>query len=235
MQTLFLIPARGGSKGIPGKNVKLFAGKPLVSYSILLARQFAQDRDICLSTDGDAIAAIAESMGLALHFRRPAELATDKSSTDDVIRHALNYYASIGLIYDNVLLLQPTSPLRQAIHVKEALSIYTPGVDLVLSVKLAEANPYFVLFEENNDGLLEKSKTANFTRRQDCPKVWQANGAIYIYNAENLKKAIEPANRRIIKYVMESKYSADLDTELDWQYAEFLNSKLHILQAPNEV
>ena len=228
MQTLFLIPARGGSKGIPGKNVKLFAGKPLVSYSIALARQFAKDRDICLSTDDDTIAAVAKSMGMPIPFRRPHELATDTASTNDVIKHALDFYASLGRTYDNIVLLQPTSPLRQTIHIKEALSLYTNEIDLVLSVKLAEANPYFVLFEETEDGFLEKSKTGTFTRRQDCPKVWQANGAIYIYNVESLKQAIEPENRRIVKYVMESKYSVDLDTELDWQYAEFLNSKLNI-------
>jgi CMP-N,N'-diacetyllegionaminic acid synthase len=234
MQTLFIIPARGGSKGIPGKNLKLFAGKPLLSYSIDLARQLTKDRDICLSTDDDAIIALAEGMGLALPFRRPYELATDKATTDDVIRHALDFYISIGRTYDNIVLLQPTSPFRQVSHVQEALSLFTPEIDLVLSVNLAEANPYFVLFEETKDGFLIKSKTGTFTRRQDCPKVWQANGAVYIYNVQSLLKGIEPANRRIVKYEMEYEYSADLDTELDWLFAEFLNSKLHLLQAPDE-
>jgi CMP-N,N'-diacetyllegionaminic acid synthase len=229
MQTLFLIPARGGSKGIPGKNVKLFAGKPLISYSIDLARQFARDSDICLSTDDDGIAAFAEKMGLPLPFRRPGEFATDTASSNDVIMHALRYYESQGRSYDNIVLLQPTSPLRKAVHIKEALALYSQDIDLVLSVKLTDANPYFVLFEENKNGLLEKSKTGTFTRRQDCPEVWQANGAIYIYNVKSLKQNIEPAHRRIVKYVMESKYSADLDSEFDWLFAEFLNSTLTIL------
>lgn len=229
MHTLFIIPARGGSKGIPGKNARLFAGKPLVSYSIELARQFAADADICLSTDDDAIAAVAEGMGLHLPFRRPPELSTDTAPAEEVIRHALDFYTSRGNSYDNLVLLQPTSPLRQAFHVKEALALYSPHIDLVLSVKLAEANPYFVLFEETKDGFLEKSKTGTFTRRQDCPLVWQANGAIYVFNVQSLRQAIKPANRRIMKYVMEDKYSADLDTETDWQYAEFLQSKLSLL------
>ena len=143
MHTLFIIPARGGSKGIPGKNVRLFAGKPLLSYSIDLARQFAADADICLSTDDDAIAGVAEGMGLHLPFRRPPELSTDTASSEEVIRHALDFYTSRGNSYDNIVLLQPTSPLRQAFHVKEALALYSPDIDLVLSVKLAEANPYF--------------------------------------------------------------------------------------------
>ena len=120
MQTLFLIPARGGSKGIPGKNVKLFAGKPLVSYSIALARQFAKDRDICLSTDDDTIAAVAKSMGMPIPFRRPPELGTDTATTNDVIMHALDFHASIGRTYDNIVLLQPTSPLRQTNQIGRA-------------------------------------------------------------------------------------------------------------------
>lgn len=228
MEILYLIPARGGSKGIPGKNIKLFSGKPLISYSIELARQFTSDDNICVSTDSDEIAAIAESMGLVVPFRRPTELSSDEATTNDVILHAIEYYKSIGRSYVALVLLQPTSPFRQEFHLKEALALYSEDVDLVMSVKLTEANPYFVLFEENEAGFLEKSKTGIFTRRQDCPEVWQANGAIYIFNVNSLNKE-KSQKRRIKKYVMESKFSVDLDTELDWQFAEFLNSKLKLL------
>ncbi|MEI6749509.1 MAG: cytidylyltransferase domain-containing protein [Bacteroidales bacterium] len=228
MKTLYLIPARGGSKGIPGKNLKLFAGKPLISYSIELARQFASDDNICLSTDDTIIAAIAEGMGLVVPFLRPSVLASDTASTNDVILHAINYYESLGRKYDAIVLLQPTSPFRQAFHLKEALELYSENVDLVMSVKLTDANPYFVLFEENEMGLLEKSKTGNFTRRQDCPDVWQVNGAIYIYNVKSLIEN-KPLDCRTLKYVMESRYSVDLDTELDWQFAEFLNAEMKLL------
>jgi CMP-N,N'-diacetyllegionaminic acid synthase len=228
MKTLFLIPARGGSKGIPGKNIKLFAGKPLISYSIELARQFTSDDNICVSTDNDEILAVAESLGLAVPFHRPLELSTDTASTNDVILHALRYYESIGHSFDAIVLLQPTSPFRKAYHLKEALDLYSANVDLVMSVKLTDANPYFILFEENNAGFLENSKIGNFTRRQDCPKVWQANGAIYIYNVKSMQNN-KPLKSRILKYVMESTYSVDLDTELDWQFAEFLNAKLKLL------
>jgi CMP-N,N'-diacetyllegionaminic acid synthase len=228
MGTLYLIPARGGSKGIPGKNIKLFSGKPLISYSIDLARQFTSDDNICVSTDDDGIATIAERMGLVVPFRRPPELSSDEATTNDVILHAIEYYKSIDRSYDALVLLQPTSPFRQEFHLKEALALYTEDVDLVMSVKLTDANPYFVLFEENEAGFLEKSKIENFTRRQDCPEVWQANGAIYIYNVNSLNKE-KSQKCRIKKYVMESKFSVDLDTELDWQFAEFLNSKLKLL------
>jgi CMP-N,N'-diacetyllegionaminic acid synthase len=228
MKTLFLIPARGGSKGIPGKNSKLFAGKPLISYSIELARQFTTDDNICLSTDDDEIAVVAESMGLIVPFRRPSELSTDTASTKDVILHALTYYELLGKTFDTIVLLQPTSPFRQKYHVKEALALYSDEVDVVMSVRLTDANPYFVLFEENEEGFLEKSKTGNFSRRQDCPQVWQANGAIYVYNVKSLNEN-KSLNSRILKYVMESTYSVDLDTELEWQFAEFLNAKLKLL------
>jgi CMP-N,N'-diacetyllegionaminic acid synthase len=228
MKTLFLIPARGGSKGIPGKNIKLFSGKPLIFYSIELARQFTSDDNICVSTDSNEIVAIAEGFGLLVPFRRSPELSTDEATTYDVILHAIDFYKSIGRSYDAVVLLQPTSPFRQEFHLREALALYSKEVDLVMSVKLTDANPYFVLFEENEDGYLEKSKTGNFTRRQDCPEVWQANGSIYIYNTNSLKNE-KTLKRRILKYVMENNYSVDLDTELEWQFAEFLNSKLKLL------
>ena len=104
---LFVIPARGGSKGIPGKNIKPLCGKPLIGYSIEVAREFADD-DICLSTDDPAIAGVAEEQfGLRVPFLRPAELATDRSGTYGVLLHALDFYAARGRLYDTLVLLQP--------------------------------------------------------------------------------------------------------------------------------
>ena len=135
MKTLFIIPARGGSKGIPGKNIKLLAGKPLIAYSIEVARQLADDADICVSTDDAEIASVLRDMWLHLPFMRPAELATDRSSTYDVLIHALDHYANLGRNYDTIVLLQPTSPFRTVDDVKKALAIYTPNIDLVVTVK----------------------------------------------------------------------------------------------------
>lgn len=106
---LFVIPARGGSKGIPGKNIKPLCGKPLIGYSIEVAREFADDDDICLSTDDPAIAGVAEEQfGLRVPFLRPTELATDRSGTYGVLLHALDFYAARGRLYDTLVLLQPT-------------------------------------------------------------------------------------------------------------------------------
>ena len=150
MRSLFLIPARGGSKGIPHKNIKELNGKPLIHYSIDIARAVAADEDICVSTDDEEIIKCVEQTGLKVPFVRPAELASDTATTNDVIIHAINYYKSLGREYDNVVLLQPTSPLRKAYQVREAMELYTDDVDMVVSVK--ENLSSVVLFKENENG-----------------------------------------------------------------------------------
>jgi len=119
MNILYLIPARGGSKGIPHKNIKSLAGKPLIYYSIDVARELTTDDNICVSTDDNEIIKVVENYGLKVPFKRPDELATDNATTNDVILHAINFYESIGKQYDIIVLLQPTSPLRKSQHVKE--------------------------------------------------------------------------------------------------------------------
>lgn len=229
MKTLYIIPARGGSKGIPGKNLRILAGKPLILHSLELARQFADDQDICLTTDCEEIAKIASEVNYQIPFIRPASLSDDSSGMNEVLLHALNHYKQLGKEYECIVLLQPTSPFRLPVHVDGAMSLYTREVDMVVSVKKAEANPYFVLFEENSNGFLAKSKTGNFVRRQDCPAVWQYNGAVYVINTESLKKSGLQNFTKVIKYPMDELHSVDLDTELDWQFAEFLNGIYKIL------
>ena len=150
MRSLFLIPARGGSKGIPHKNIKELNGKPLIHYSIDIARAVADDEDICVSTDDEEIIKCVEQMGLKVPFVRPAELASDTATTSDVICHAINYYKSLGKEYDNVVLLQPTSPLRKAYQVKEAMELYTKAIELNPTFAEAYMN-LGVLKEKNND------------------------------------------------------------------------------------
>ena len=154
MKALYLIPARGGSKGIPHKNIKLLNGKPLIQYSIEIARQLADDCDICVSTDDIEIKRIAEELGLKVPFLRPDYLASDTAGTSDVIVHALDFYAEQGKAYDVVVLLQPTSPLRTVQNVKDCLSMYTPDYDMVTTVK--ESSVSAVLCRENTNGYIEK-------------------------------------------------------------------------------
>lgn len=220
MKDLILIPARGGSKGIPGKNIKPLNGRPLIYSTLDAATAIAQRDDICISTDSEEIIQVIREYGLDVPFKRPAHLATDTAGSYDVILHALNFYSQKGIGYDRVILLQPTSPFRTSTHIREALSLFEPELDMVVSVKISHANPYFTLFEENQDGFLRPSKAGRFTRRQDCPTVYEYNGAIYIMNMESLQDGAPVNFLKIKKYIMNEEDSIDLDSPLDWTLAE---------------
>lgn len=223
MKTLYVIPARGGSKGIPGKNIKLLAGRPLIAYSIDVARKLADDVDICVSTDDAKIVAVVESMGLKVPFMRPDSLATDSSGTYEVLIHALDFYANKGIIYDTIVLLQPTSPFRTAEDVRQCIEKYTPQIDMVVSVKEASSNPYYNCFEVNDKGYLHISKGDGlYTRRQDAPKAWEYNGAVYVINSTSLRKMHLGQFTHRIMSEMPSNRSIDLDTTTDWLIAETL-------------
>lgn len=229
MKTLFLIPARAGSKGIVKKNTRVIGNKPLVIHSLSLARKFASDADICISTDDNDVVIAAENEGYSVPFLRPDYLANDGASMRDVILHALNHYADKNIIFDIVVLLQPTSPFRLPEHLKQALELFDPAVDMVVSVMESKANPYFVLFEEDKDGYLEKSKNGNFTSRQECPKVYQLNGAIYVINSQSIKEKSMADFTKIMKIEMDQLHSIDLDTEIDWKLAVVLNEEYKLL------
>ena len=221
MKILVIIPARGGSKGIPHKNIKPLNGKPLIHYTIDEAREIVGDDDICVSTDDPEIIKCVEDYGLCVPFVRPEELATDTAGTYEVLLHALSFYEKQGTHYDVVLLLQNTSPFRKAEQIKEALALYNDNVDMVVSVKECAANPYYCVFEEDNNGYLHVCKgNGNIFRRQDAPKVYEYNGAIYIMNAEKLKTTHMHKMQKRVKYVMDDLSSFDLDTMWDWQMAE---------------
>ncbi len=221
MKILTVIPARGGSKGIPHKNIKRLNGKPLIYYTIDCARAICNDEDICVSTDDAEIISVVEQYGLKVPFVRPAELASDTAGTYEVLLHALDFYEKQGRHYDVVLLLQNTSPFRSSLHVKEALELYKPEVDMVVSVKEASSNPYYNCFEENDKGFLQISKGDGlYTRRQDVPKAYEYNGAIYVINPESLKKMPLGKFSKRIKYVMDDIHSVDLDNMIDWIFAE---------------
>lgn len=223
---LVVVPARGGSKGIPRKNVKLLADKPLIAYAIEETKEALPEAYILVSSDDDEIIEVAKQWGADVPFVRPAHLASDTASTYDVLIHAMDWYEGQFGKVDVLVLIQPTSPFRKAIHIREAVDLYEEGLDMVVSVKETDANPYYVLFEENSMGYLAPSKEANFTRRQDCPIVYEYNGAVYVINPEALRKAGSMRDlQKIKKYMMSGADSLDLDTKLDWEIAEFLMQK----------
>lgn len=223
---LIVIPARGGSKGLPGKNIKELAGKPLIHYSIEIARKLFSDQFICVSTDDEKIKKIAEQTGLKVPFLRPAALATDTASTQEVILHAVDFYENrFGRKFHKALLLQPTSPFRETAHIEDAMAMYSLEVDMVVSVKETKANPYFNLFESTGSGWIEKSKKAHFTDRQSCPKVYELNGSIYIINLSSLRAKKMSEFDKMKAFVMDAKYSIDIDNELDWKITELIISR----------
>lgn len=223
---LIIIPARGGSKGIPRKNIKPLNGKPLIYYAIDTARAITSDENICVSTDDVEIKSVVEAYGLKVPFLRPDELATDTAGTYEVLLHALDFYEQQGKHYDIVLLLQVTSPFRKAKQVKEALELFRQTNDkdaMVVSVKECPSNPYYDIFEEDQDGYLQISKgDGTIYRRQDAPKVYEYNGAIYIMDAHTLKHTHMHKIPHRVKYVMDAKSSFDLDTMQDWEMAEMM-------------
>ncbi|MEX0967247.1 MAG: acylneuraminate cytidylyltransferase family protein [Bacteroidia bacterium] len=222
MNDLVVIPARGGSKGIPGKNIKMLNGKPLIHYSIEVAREVFADEQILVSTDSPAIRDVAEQTGLDVPFLRPSALATDSAGSYEVLLHALARAEEQGMDPSRLILLQPTSPFRQARHVKEAMDLFSTDCEMVVSVKVADGNPYYNLREEDDFGWLQKFKEADNTRRQDIPEVYQFNGAVYVINIAALRNRTMIRFDRVRKYLMDPYYSLDLDTPLDWHIAECL-------------
>lgn len=222
MKPLVIIPARGGSKGVPGKNIKLLGGKPMIQYTIEAARAVFEDACICVSTDDEGIKAVVEQTSLRVPFLRPTDLATDTAGSYEVILHAIAHYEANGYFPDTILLLQPTSPFRTAEHLRAALDTFDENCEMVVSVKETKANPYFTLREESEAGWLTNSKQGNFTRRQDCPKVYELNGAIYIMHAQDVKSKPISEFTKVRKFEMDELSSHDIDTMMDWWLAEVL-------------
>jgi CMP-N,N'-diacetyllegionaminic acid synthase len=231
MKPLVVIPARGGSKGVPKKNIKLLNSKPLINYSIEAAQAVFENAIICVTTDSQEIKEVVENTtNLKVPFLRPDYLSTDDASTYDVLLHAIDFYEKKGYVADTLILMQPTSPFRTQAHIQEALKLYSKDIDMVVSVKETKSNPYYVLFEENEKGFLAKSKESDFIRRQDCPNVWELNGALYIINIQSLRNGPIGSFKKMIKYVMNEIDSIDIDTMFDWKLAELCVSDLTKLE-----
>ena len=228
MKTLWLIPARGGSKGIPDKNLKPFCGESLVSRAVRQALECASPDDtVFVSTDSSRIRLEAENAGIEVSFMRPEELASDSASTYSVILHVLEEFKRKGATFEKVILLQPTSPFRTLEDIRNAENLWHPGIDMVVSVNDSKANPYFNLFETDKDGFLKISKgEGDYSRRQDAPKVWEYNGAVYVMSVEALMKSPMSKFKKIIPYEMPGSRSIDLDTPQDWTIAETIFSSL---------
>lgn len=223
MRTLFVIPARGGSKGIPGKNIKPMGGIPLICRSIDIARKFVEDNDICVTTDSDEIIEVVKQHGMDVPFKRPDYLATDTASSHDVLIHAIDFYKEKGIEYDWMVLLQPTTPFRREEDLRKMLEMMSNDIDMVVSVKQAETNPYYNCFSVDEKGFLKrfiKPQTEMIGRQSQKPMIYEKNGSVYIVNVPSLRKQRMNAFEKVRFYEMDKVYSIDIDEPLDWIFAE---------------
>lgn len=216
--TLFVITARGGSKGLPGKNIKELCGKPLIAYSIDVARAFTSDENICVSTDSEEIKRVVEAYGLKVPFIRPDYLATDTATSNDVLVHAVNYYKGQNREYRKLCLLQPTSPLRTAEDVKGAMDLYRDDIDMVVSVVKSHAPA--VLCQDDEEGFVQLVYNKKALGRQQLPDMYEYNGAVYVMNVSSLlEKGMGGFSKRV-KYVMSKEHSVDIDGIYDFYQVE---------------
>lgn len=222
---LGLIPARGGSKRIPRKNLVAVAGKPLLAWTIDAARSAHQLDRLILSTDDDEIAALGRRHGAEVPFMRPPQLASDTATGHDVVVHAVKTLAERGRQFDYVVVLQPTSPLRGHQDIDDAITLLlNKGADAVVSVCQTDHPP------EWSNTLPDDLSMRDFlrpgvrnTRSQDLPTSYRLNGAIYIYDcARLLRDEIQEMERNTFAYIMPRLRSIDIDEEIDLQIAEFL-------------
>ena len=222
-QTIATICARGGSKGLPGKNIRLFAGKPLIVHTIEQALACTLLDAVFVSTDDDAIADIARAAGATVPYLRPAELASDTAAKLPVIEHLVRHLEQGGQRIARIVDLQPTSPLREAHDITQALNA-CPDMPLTVSVCQAQDNPYFNLVERGADGNIALCKGQGNTRRQDSPDVFALNGSIYVWQRNALTQAAVQGLWSVQLGVVEMPHwkSVDIDDLNDFEYAEWL-------------
>lgn len=223
MRTLAVIPARGGSKRLPGKNTKQFFGKPLIAWTIEFALSVSFFDEIQVSTDCPQIASVCASYGVEVTRLRPAELATDEATSVDVVLDMLDWRRSSGAEFDAVALLQPTTPVRFMQRWYAAQNLLTSGdCEGVIGVSPAVTHPYLA-FRGSEDGYLVPwvSNPDGLTRSQDYPPAYAVNGSLYLVKADTLaeQKTFFPKKSRSV-LCADPVENIDIDTPLDWCVAE---------------
>lgn len=227
MKNIAIITARSGSKGLKDKNIKLLEGKPLLAYSIEAALQTGLFDCVHVSTDSGHYADIARQYGADVPFLRDAELATDTAGTWDVLRAVVNRYLQLGQQFDTVTLLQPTSPLRDAEDIRAAFDIFKEkAADSVISVCEVEHSPKLcnTLGTDNSmNGFVDLCRVGC---RQEMDTYYRLNGAIYIQKTSLLMEQGNLYGENSYAYVMSQEHSVDIDTELDFLFAETIMREL---------
>ena len=220
MSVLAIIPARGGSKGILQKNVKLLAGKPLITWTIEAAKKAKYIDRVIVSTDDEKISDIAKQHGAEVPFLRPAELSKDEATTVDTVLHAINQLPG----YDWLLLLQPTSPLRTASDIDSFFNFcQNHKANSTASICKVNKHPYW-MYTRNDSYELQSfvKESIGITRRQDLPSAYSLNGALYLVKVDWFLKHKSFINEETKGYLMSPEKSVDIDSIEDWNWAEYL-------------
>jgi len=219
-KVLSIIPARGGSKGFPGKNIADLAGKPLITWTIEASLSSKYITKTVVSSDDDEILDISRNYG-ADTIKRPDDLASDTASSESVVKHTVDSLASNMERFDVLILLQPTSPLRTSVDIDNAMDImFNSDATAVISVCEFD-NKILKTFKENSDGFLEgiTNNDFPFMRRQNFPRVFMPNGAIYIINTTVFLENYSLLTTKTKNYLMSKSKSLDIDTHSDLNYA----------------
>lgn len=216
---LAIIPARGGSKGVPRKNLHPLAGRPLIAWTIEAAKASKLIDRFVLSSDDDEIIAVARSLGCDVPFKRPAALAADATPGIDPVLHALGALPG----FDYVVLLQPTSPLRSASDIDSAIELcVSTGAETCVSVAEPAQSPYWMSTAGADGYLKPLFPDIKASRRQDLPQALALNGAIYVANVPDLLKNKSFLTEKTVPFLMPDERSIDIDGPLDFRLAEAL-------------
>ncbi|CAM2819606.1 acylneuraminate cytidylyltransferase family protein [Hathewaya histolytica] len=215
---LAIIPARGGSKGIYKKNIVKIKGKPLIQYTIDEAKKSKYLDRVIVSTEDEEISRISRTIGAEVPFLRPKYLAQDKSKVIDSIIYTINKFEENGFKYDYVVLLQPTQPLRLAYHIDEAIEkIVKKNEDSLVSISEVKEHPILMRTLDENERTISLLNVNSTVRRQEFPKMYKVNGAIYINKINSNLNKDTSMNDNILAYIMEKEYDLDIDDAIDLQ------------------
>lgn len=229
MKILAIIPVRGGSKGVPGKNIKLLGGKPLLAYTSELALQSKQLTEVMVSTEDEPIGELAKSLGVQVPFMRPMALAQDDTPTIDVLIHALEWYKNQTIFFDAVCLLQVTSPIRTLDFLDKAIEKFMASdCDSLVSVQKVphEYNPHWT-FEVNAEGNLKiaTGEAEIIPRRQELPTAYHRDGSVYITKTDVLLKEHSLYGKNTAFIESDPDFYLNIDTMEDWEKAEAMIQK----------
>lgn len=221
MKILALIPARGGSKRIPGKNIRPLGGRPLITWSLNVAKEILEICDILVSTDDPAIAEVAHNSGALVPWLRPVELATDTALSVDVALHALDWYEGEKGAVDGLLLLQPTSPFRRRETIDRGIHLFRQhNHRSVIGVSPADSHPMWC-FKIEGTTMMPFVEGGLHLRSQDLPPAYAINGAFYLIKPSELRRHRSFCNDTTIPLIIDHpEESIDIDTEWDWKIAE---------------